>query len=55
MIQLLAHSKEFEYIKFRRSEKGILNILNKNKLPGTNVIRFPIEEGINTRETKINW
>jgi len=55
MIQLLAHSKEFEYINLRRSEKGILNILNKNKLPGENILRFPIEGGINTRETKINW
>ncbi|XP_022174599.1 probable ATP-dependent DNA helicase HFM1 isoform X2 [Myzus persicae] len=54
MIQLLALSKEFEYIKLRRSEKGALNILNKNKLPGANVLRFPIKEGINTRETKIN-
>ncbi|CAH1708540.1 unnamed protein product [Aphis gossypii] len=54
MIQLLSHSKEFEYIKLRRTEKGILNILNKNKLPGADVLRFPIEEGINTRETKIN-
>lgn len=55
MIQLLTYSKEFEYITLRRSEKGILNILNKNKLPGTNTLRFPIEGGINTRETKINW
>jgi len=55
MIRLLACSKEFEYIKLRRSEKGALNTLNKNKLPGGNVLRFPIEEGINTRETKINW
>lgn len=55
MIQLLSRSKEFEYINLRRTEKGILNILNKNKLPGADVLRFPIEEGINTRETKINW
>jgi len=55
MIQLLSHSKEFEYIKLRRAEKRILNILNKNKLPGADILRFPIEEGINTRETKINW
>ncbi|KAF0761666.1 putative ATP-dependent DNA helicase HFM1 [Aphis craccivora] len=54
MIQLLSHSKEFEYIKLRRAEKRILNILNKNKLPGADILRFPIEEGINTRETKIN-
>lgn len=55
MIKLLANSKEFENIKFRRSEKEKLNILNKNKLPGVDIIRFPIEEGINNRETKINW
>ncbi|XP_026813097.1 probable ATP-dependent DNA helicase HFM1 [Rhopalosiphum maidis] len=53
MINLLSHSKEFEYIKLRRTEKAALNILNKNKLPGVDVLRFPIEEGINTRETKI--
>lgn len=55
MIKILANSKEFENIKFRRSEKAKLNILNKNKLPGADIIRFPIEEGINTRESKINW
>lgn len=55
MIQLLSHSKEFEYIKLRRSEKRILNILNKNKLPDVDVLRFPIKEGINTPEAKINW
>jgi len=54
MIKLLACSKEFENIKLRRTEKIKLNILNKNKLPDA-VIRFPIEEGINTHENKINW
>lgn len=55
MIRLLANSKEFENIKFRTSDKVKLNILNENKSPGVDIIRFPIEEGINTRETKINW
>lgn len=55
MIRLLAYSKEFENIKLRRTEKGKLNILNKNKLSEADSIRFPIEEGINTRESKINW
>lgn len=52
---MLANSKEFGSIKFRRSEKVKLNTLNKNKLPGVDTIRFPIEEGINNREAKINW
>jgi len=54
MIKLLACSKEFENIKLRRTEKVKLNILNETKLPNT-AIRFPIEGGINTHETKINW
>lgn len=54
MIKLLTCSKEFENIKLRRTEKMKLNILNKSKLPDA-VIRFPIEEGINTHENKINW
>lgn len=55
MVRLLTCAKEFEYIKLRRTEKGKLNILNKNKLLDENVIRFPIKEGIHTRETKVNW
>lgn len=56
MIRCLANSKEFEYIKFRKNEQQILNILNKNdSTADAEVIRFPIEEGINTRESKINW
>lgn len=55
MVRLLACSKEFEIIQLRRSEKVTLNMLNKNKSPDAKVIRFPIEEGINTRETKVNW
>lgn len=55
MVRLLTCAKEFEHIKLRRTEKGKLNILNKNKLLDENVIRFPIEEGIHTPETKVNW
>lgn len=55
MIKILSCSKEYEGIKFRKIEESKLNILNKNNLPGLGVIRFPIEEGINTREAKINW
>lgn len=55
MIRVLSKAKEFENIKLRRFEKEMLNTLNKNKLRGADVIRFSIEEGINTRESKINW
>jgi len=55
MLKLLTCAKEFECIKLRRIEKGKLNILNKNKSQNSNVIRFPIEEGIHTREAKVNW
>lgn len=56
MIRCLTYSKEFEHIKFKKNEQKNLNILNKNNSPAdAEVIRFPIEEGINTRESKINW
>ncbi|VVC29408.1 Hypothetical protein CINCED_3A012551 [Cinara cedri] len=54
MLRILTCSKEFEHIKFRRTDKENLNSLNKNQQSRSNIIRFPIDEGINTRETKIN-
>lgn len=55
LIRLLACSKEFDNIKLRRNEKEMLNNLNINESKDANVIRFPIGEGINTKEAKINW
>lgn len=55
MLRILTCSKEFELIKFRRTDKENLNSLNKNQLSSSDTIRFPIKEGINTQETKVNW
>lgn len=55
MLRIFTRSKEFEHITFRQTDKRTLNSLNKNRLSSLDAIRFPIEEGINTRANKINW